>query len=180
MPNNCRPKYLLCCMVKAFERILLKYIFNFLNDNDFISPFQSGFKLGDTFVNQLTYFYHTFCKALDDGLVIRIIFVDISKAFDKVWHKGLLLKLKKAGNQGPFFNWFSVYLSNRRQSVVLPWSKSDWSTIIGDVPQGSGLGLLLFLVCINDIVEDIGSSVNLFIYGRWSSTTYSWHSSIWY
>ncbi|XP_060607755.1 uncharacterized protein LOC132759899 [Ruditapes philippinarum] len=101
-------------------------------------------------------------STLDEGLEIRIVFFDISKAFDKVWHKGLLVKLKRAGIQGPLLGWFSDYLSNRRQSVVLPGAKSDWSVINAGVPQGSILGPLLFLVYINDIVVDLRSFVNLF------------------
>jgi hypothetical protein len=55
MPNNYRPISLLCCMEKVFERILFKYIFTFLHENDFISPLQSGFKPGDSTMNQLTF-----------------------------------------------------------------------------------------------------------------------------
>jgi hypothetical protein len=74
-------------------------------------------------LNQLTFLYNSFFKALDEGLEIRIVFFDISKGFDKVWHKGLLLKLRCAGIKGPHLDWFSDYLSNRRQYVVLPGVK---------------------------------------------------------
>lgn len=109
MPNNYRPISLLYCMEKVLERIRFKNIFNFPHDNDFISPLQSGFKPGDPTFNQLTFLY-SFCKALDDGLEIRKVFFDISQAFDKVWHQGLLLKLKRAGIQGTFLTAFpSIY-----------------------------------------------------------------------
>ena len=99
---------------------------------------------------------------MDEGLEIRVIFFDISKAFDKVWHKGLLYKLHKAGICGKLLSWFSDYLSNRYQRVVLPVAVSDLSSINAGVPQGSILGPLLFLVYINDIVNDIESNINLF------------------
>jgi hypothetical protein len=89
---------------------------------------RSGFTPGDSTVNQLTYFYNTFCKALDDRLEVRTVFFDISKGFEKVWHDGFLYKLKNAILKGILLNWLSDYLSNRRQCVVLP-GQSNWSTV---------------------------------------------------
>ena len=113
-------------------------------------------------MNQLTYIYDTFCKALDNGLEVRVVFFDISKAFDKVWHKGLLYKLHSAGIRGNLLNWISNYLSNRKQKVVLPGTESHFANISAGVPQGSILGPLMFLIYINDIVSNIRSRVNLF------------------
>ena len=127
-----------------------------------LSSLQSGFIPGDSTVNQLTYLYHTFCEALDAGKEVRAVFCDISKAFDRVWHKGLIHKLEAAGVAGETLTWFRNYLSDRRQRVVLPGASSDLAYIRAGVPQGSILGSLLFLVYINDIVEDIGSHIRLF------------------
>ena len=88
--------------------------------------------------------------------------LDISKAFDRVWHSGLLYKLQAAGVTGDVLNWFKSYLSDRKQRVVLPRTVSEWTFIRAGVPQGSILGPLLFLVYINDIVKDIGSNIRLF------------------
>ena len=107
-------------------------------------------------MNQLTYLYHTFCEALDAGKEVRAVFCDISKAFDRVWHKGLIHKLEAAGVAGGALSWFTNYLSDRRQRVVLPGASSDWVYVRAGVSQGSILGPILFLVYINDIVEDIG------------------------
>ena len=75
---------------KVIEKIVHKHVSNFFEDNNVIISLQSGFVPGDSTVNQLVDIYNTFSKALDNGLEIRAIFCDISKAFDRVWHKGLL------------------------------------------------------------------------------------------
>ncbi len=159
---NYRPISLLSTIGKSLEKLVHKHVYNFFLDHSTITSLQSGFKHGDSTVNQLVDIYNTFCKALDDGKEVRSVFCDISKAFDRVWHIGLLYKLKRSGITGHLFRWFENYLSQRKQRVVLPGGNSIWVSVKAGVPQGSILGPLLFLVFINDIVDELHSNVRLF------------------
>ena len=138
------------------------YLYNYIIKNAILTPFQSGFVRGDSTTNQLLQIYHTFCNAVDRGKEVRAVFCDISKAFDRVWHRGLLHKLSGIGCSDKITSWFSSYLTGQKQRVVLSGHVSEWMSVLAGVPQGSILGQLLFLIYINDIVKNLGCSIRLF------------------
>ena len=99
-----------------------------------MSPNQSGFKPGDSCTNQLLSITHEIYKSFDNGFEVRGVFLDISKAFDKVWHKGLLYKLKQNGISGKLLSVIADFLSNRKQRVVLNGKSSSWTNVEAGVP----------------------------------------------
>ena len=102
-------------------------------------------------------------KSFDDGLEVRGVFLDISKAFDKVWHEGLIYKLKQNGVNGNLLETLTNFLNDRKQRVVLSGQHSKWENIEAGVPQGSILGPLIFLIYINDLPDNLISNSKLFV-----------------
>ena len=127
--TNYRPISLLSCIGKTFQKCVFKHMYNFLLQHKIITSLQSGFTPGDSSVYQLIDLYNTFTKAIDDGKEIRTVFCDISKAFDRVWHKGLMFKLRRIGIGGPLISWFKSYLDGRKQRVAIEGSLSNTLTL---------------------------------------------------
>ena len=162
LPSNYRPVALLSNLGKGMERIIFKRIFNFLSDNNLLYKYQSGFVPGHSTTHQLIDIYHHICQAFDHNQFSCMVFLDISKAFDRVWHAGLLYKLEQHGISGDLLRWISSYLSDRTQSVVFNSVTSTPKPTSAGVPQGSVLGPLLFLLYVNDISENLLSLTRLF------------------
>ena len=129
---------------KLFERILFNSIYNYLISNNLITANQSGFKPGDSTTNQLLYLTHIIHSSFDSSmsLEVRHVFLDMSKTFDKVWHEGLLFKLKQNGISGSVLKLLSSFLNERKQCVLFNGHESDWGIVESGVPQRSVLGPL--------------------------------------
>ena len=118
------------------ERCVHKHVTKYLIQHSVITPYQSLFQTSDSTINQLLYIYNVFAKALDEDKEIRVAFLDISKTFDKVWHKGLIFKLRSIGVSDNLLEWFKDYIANRQQRVCLNGHSSLWQKTNAGVPQG--------------------------------------------
>ena len=160
--KNYRPVSLLSNISKVVEKIIYMHLYDYCMLNKILSPKNSGFKKGDGAINQLLGITNNLYKSLDDGMEVAMVFLDISRAFDRVWHKGLIFKLKGIGVSGSLLSWLVDYISGRSQKVVVAGQESPLQLLNAGVPQGSILGPLLFLIFIDDIVENLSSDIFLF------------------
>ena len=162
--KNYRPISLLPIFGKIFEKIIFNKIYRFLLEERLLNPNQSGFRQSDSCINQLLAITHEIFEAFDCNptLEVRSVFLDISKAFDKVWHEGLLFKLRSMGISDEFYNLLGNYLSDRFQMVILNGQTASWKPVVAGVPQGSILVPLLFLAYINDLPNGLKSNAKLF------------------
>ena len=152
--NNYRPVSLLPICSKIFE-VIFDSIFNFMIQNNLLNSCQLGFRPNDSCIIPLMSITHNIYRAFDanPSLEGRGVFLDLSKALDKVWHEGLLYKLKNNGINGNALQLIESFLHNRCQRVVLDGHSSSWLSIRVGVPQGSVLGPLFFLIYINNLPE---------------------------
>lgn len=164
LKKNYRPISLLPLFGKMLEKLIFDTLYEHLNMHDLLNPNQSGFRPGDSTINQLLTIVHTVFEAFDCNppLDVRSVYLDISKAFDRVWHEGLIFKLRRCGVSGQLLSLVESFLADRKQRTVLNGKASHWGNITAGVPQGSILGPLFFLVYINDLTDNLRCNVKLF------------------
>ena len=164
LKENYRPISLLPIFGKILEKLTFDSLYSHLVANNLLNPCQSGFRPGDSAISQLLSITQAIHSAFDcdPTLEVRSVFLDISKAFDRVCHDGLLYKLRRCAISGNQFNLLHSFLSNRKQRTVLNGTSSSWGNVSAGVPQGSILGPLIFLIYINDLTDDLNCIVKLF------------------
>ncbi len=145
MSLESRPISVLTVVSKIVERNVHGLLYDILNDLNLSTACQSGFRKCQSMATALVKIYNDFLKWVDNGNFVRIVFIDLRRAFDTVDNGILFKKLVAYGAEGRELEWFKSYLSNRFQQVNFERTLSD--------EQGSILGPLLFIICMNDALQ---------------------------
>ena len=147
-----RPISLLPCLSKIFEKLMFARIYHHIYSNSLITEKQSGYRPGHSTELQLSYLSDKLYRAMDSGDDYTVIYLDISRYFEKIWHEGLLAKCDiEFGIRGTYLDWLKSYLSGRKQIVQVGQATSTQRKISAGVPQGSVLGPLLAIMYLHGL-----------------------------
>ena len=160
--ENKRPISLTSISCKVLEHILHSNIMKHLENNNILTDLQHGFRKHRSCETQLIKTVNYLAKSMNHGEQIDSILLDFSKAFDKVCHRKLLLKLEYYGIRGRKLQWIKKLLENRTQKFAVAGVTSSVSAVTSSVPQGTVLGPLLFLIYINDMPSTASSTIGVF------------------
>jgi hypothetical protein len=160
--SNYRPVSLTSVISKVFERLLSSAIHSHLSANGILNKNQHGFRSGYSTDTQATLLYHDLSLNMDQRREMDMVFLDFSKAFDKVSHYYLIAKLQSMAIHPQVISVVQSFLANRTQQVLLDGHSSGSVLVTSGVPQGTVLGPLLFLIYINDLCNSVASSVRLY------------------
>lgn len=139
-PSNFCPISLTCTAGKILEHLILKHIVTFVESHSIINPNQHGFRSGVSTVTQLEDTVHDLALTIDKRGQVDIVFLDLSKAFDRVSHPKLVHKLQGILGHGMLTEWIKNYLSGRKQFVHFEGQSSHCVYVSSGVPQGTVFG----------------------------------------
>jgi len=158
-PGNYRPVALTSHVGKCLEKVVRKHLVRFLEENNLMNPSQHGFRGGRSTVSQLIEHIESVIEGLEEGGNVDVVYLDFSKAFDKVDHGVLLHEIRRLGIGGKLGTWLHSFLTGRTQKVSVEKVLSDACKVVSGVPQGTVLGPILFLIMLRTIDEGILYSI---------------------
>ena len=151
--KNYRPVALLPIFSKVLEKAVFLQFIEYLDGNALLNPNHHGARHGHNTATALVQMYDQWAEEVDEGMMVGVMMIDLSAAFDMVDHPLLLKKLELFGFEEKTVKWIQSYLSQRLQSVCIDGCLSPAQAIECGVPQGSILGPLLYILFTNDIPE---------------------------
>ena len=149
-PNNYRPISLTSCLGKLIERIMNKRLYNYIESKNLLAPQQSGFRKARRCADNLLFITQKVREAFNRKKKAMLLTFDIQKAFDKVWHQGVIYKMRKMRIPEYLINWIAAFLRERKYFVKVNDAKSDLKNILNGAPQGSIHSPLIYLIFTND------------------------------
>ena len=162
IPKNYRPISLTSNISKLAERMVNFRLYWWLEKNKILNHTQAGFRRGCRTEDQLFRMTQTIIDGFQDKKDTTAIFIDLKQAYDKVWRKGLLMKMQKVGVDGKMLDWIQAFLTNRTIQTRFEDALSSKLTLEEGLPQGSALSCTLFLIFLNDLPPLLKVSKALF------------------
>ena len=161
-PKSYRPISLTSCLGKVCERMVNRRLYWWLEDSNILTEDQAGFRANSRTEDQLFRLCQNIQDGFQEGKHTTAVFIDLQQAYDRVWRKGLLLKMQRIGIQGRLYGWIKSFLSERTIQTKIQNDLSSKQVLEDGLPQGSALSCTLFLIFINDMTENIKSQRALY------------------
>ena len=163
-PLSYRPISLTSCVCKTMERIINERMQWYLESEAVLIPEQAGFRQHRSTEDQTTHLAQVIEDAFQAKKVVLASFIDLQKAFDKVWKGGLIVKMQRSGIKGNMLRWTKAYLHNRKARVLVNGHTGKKVLLRQGVPQGGVLSPTLFILFINDVVKELPKGVKAALY----------------
>ena len=170
--SSYRPISITSCFGKLMERMINNRLYWWLESSKTLSKNQAGFRAGHRTEDQLFRLTQRILDGFQQKHHTTAVFVDLKQAYDRVWRKGLLLKMKDAGIHGKLYSWLKDFLTNRTIQTRVNDAMSSKEVLEEGLPQGSPLSCTLFLLFINDISDTLGIENALY-----ADDLVMWHTS---